>query len=74
MEVRAMKTLSAERCVACRRESPRVTEEEVARLRPEVPDWNLVERDGIPRIERVFTFPDFATALGFTNRVGALAE
>jgi 4a-hydroxytetrahydrobiopterin dehydratase len=74
MEVRAMKTLSAERCVACRRESPRVTEEEMARLRPEVPDWNLVERDGIPRIERVFTFPDFATALGFTNRVGALAE
>ena len=29
-EVRTMRTLSAERCVACRRDSPQVTEAEVA--------------------------------------------
>ena len=40
----------------------------------DVPEWNVVERDGIRRLERVFPFPDFATALTFTNRVGALAE
>jgi 4a-hydroxytetrahydrobiopterin dehydratase len=39
-----------------------------------VPDWSLVERDGIPRLERVFRFGDFAAALAFTDRVGALAE
>lgn len=69
-----MSTLSAERCVACRRDSPRVTEAEIANLRPQIPDWQLVERDGIARLERTFEVPTFADALAFTNRVGALAE
>jgi 4a-hydroxytetrahydrobiopterin dehydratase len=69
-----MSTLSVERCVACRRDSPRVTEAEVAELMREVPGWQLLERDGIARLERVFHFPSFADALAFTNRVGALAE
>ena len=69
-----MSTLSRERCVACRRDSPRVTASEIAELKPEVADWQLLERDGIARVERVFDFPSFADALAFTNRVGALAE
>jgi 4a-hydroxytetrahydrobiopterin dehydratase len=69
-----MSTLSAERCVACRRDSPRVTEVEIAELRRQVSAWQLVERDGIPRLERLFRFPSFADALAFTNRIGALAE
>ncbi|MGH7375376.1 MAG: 4a-hydroxytetrahydrobiopterin dehydratase [Candidatus Rokuibacteriota bacterium] len=69
-----MSTLSAERCVACRRDSPRVTETEVADLKRQIPDWELVERDGIARIERTFHLPSFTDALAFTNRVGALAE
>ena len=69
-----MKTLSGERCVSCRRDSPRVTEEEIAELKGEVPDWQLVERDHIARLERAFHFPSFADALAFTKRVGALAE
>ena len=69
-----MSTLSAERCIACRRDSPRVTEAEIAELRREVSAWQLLERDGIARLERVFHFPNFTDALTFTNRVGALAE
>jgi 4a-hydroxytetrahydrobiopterin dehydratase len=69
-----MKTLSAERCVACRRDSPRVTEGEIAELRRGIPDWQLLEHDGIARLERLFPFPSFAEALAFTNLVGALAE
>ncbi len=37
-----MKTLSAERCIACRHDSPRVTEAEIAELRREIPDWELL--------------------------------
>ncbi len=66
--------LVAERCVACRRDAPRLTPDELATLRPQIPDWDLVERDGVPRLERVFHFPDFAQALAFTVRVGELAE
>ena len=34
----------------------------------------LAPRAGMPVICRRYTFPDFASALAFTNRVGALAE
>lgn len=69
-----MPELTSERCVACRRDAPRVTEAEIAELKPLVPEWEMVERDGIPRLERVYSFPDFAQALAFTGRVGELAE
>ena len=69
-----MARLSEMGCTACRRGEPQVSAEEMAELRPQVPDWQVVERDGVPRLERVFRFPDFGTALAFTNRVGALAE
>jgi 4a-hydroxytetrahydrobiopterin dehydratase len=51
-----------------------VTAAEIAELLPEILGWRVVEREGIARLERVFAFPDFAQALAFTNRVGALAE
>lgn len=69
-----MSSLVSERCVACRRDAPRVTTAEIEELKREVPGWSLVERDGILRLERVFHFADFAAALAFTDRVGALAE
>jgi 4a-hydroxytetrahydrobiopterin dehydratase len=69
-----MDDLTREKCVACRRDAPKVTEAEIEALQPRIPEWELAERDGIPRLERVFPFPDFVQALAFTNRVGALAE
>jgi 4a-hydroxytetrahydrobiopterin dehydratase len=67
-------SLRSERCVACRRDAPAVGEDELPALRAEIPDWQLVVEDGIPRLERVFSFSSFAAALAFTNRIGALAE
>lgn len=69
-----MTELVGERCVACRRDAPRVTDDEIATLKPQIPEWNLIDRDGIARLERTFTFPNFAQALAFTNAVGQLAE
>jgi 4a-hydroxytetrahydrobiopterin dehydratase len=66
--------LAAERCVACRADAPAVSEAEIAALQLQISDWRIVEREGIRRLERVFAFGDFAQALAFTNRVGALAE
>jgi 4a-hydroxytetrahydrobiopterin dehydratase len=66
--------LAAMSCVACRRDAPTVTEEEVAELHPQVPQWELVEIDGVKRLRRVFSFDDFAQAMAFTNSVGGLAE
>jgi 4a-hydroxytetrahydrobiopterin dehydratase len=69
-----METLESEKCTACRRDSPLVSEKEIAELKPLIPAWTLLERDGIQRLERVFRFGNFAEALSFTNRVGAVAE
>jgi 4a-hydroxytetrahydrobiopterin dehydratase len=69
-----MDALGNEKCTACRRDSPRVTEAEVLELKPQIPEWILLEREGIERLERVYPFANFAEALAFTNRVGALAE
>src|SRR6516165_651263 len=69
-----MGTLRNERCTACRRDSPRVTAEEIEALRLYVPEWKLLERESILRLERIFRFSNFAEALSFTNRVGGLAD
>ena len=66
--------LAQQKCVACRRDAPTVTDAEVAELQPQIPDWELVEIDGVNRLRRVFAFDDFAQALKFTDDVGAVAE
>lgn len=69
-----MSALLQMECVACRGGEPIVTEAEIAEYRPQVIDWQLIERDGIQRLERVFKFKNFVEALAFTDRVGAIAE
>lgn len=69
-----MDTLVNSRCVACRAGEPTVTDAEIAEYHPQVAEWQIVEHEGIQRLERVFKLKNFAEALAFTNRVGALAE
>lgn len=69
-----MNSLSNFRCVPCRGGEPVLTDEEIAELKPQVPEWVVNEVDGIRQLERVFKFKNFVQALEFTNRVGALAE
>ena len=66
--------LAGERSEACHPDAPRVTEREIAELSPQIPEWKIVERAGISRLERSFQFPDFVEALAFTNRVAEKAE
>ncbi len=69
-----MDALEQMKCVACRRDEPTVTDAEIAEFHPQVPEWQIVERDGIKRLERVFKFDNFTQALAFANKVGELAE
>ena len=61
-------------CVPCKGGIPPFTREEIAKLRPQAPAWELIEKDGIARITRAFTFKDFHAALAFTDQIGELAE
>ena len=69
-----MINLAAGKCVACRGGESSLTEAEIADLMLHVPQWQVVERDGIPRLERVFKLKNFVEALAFTNKIGAIAE
>ena len=69
-----MAELAKGKCEPCSKGAPRVTDAEADALLREVPAWEIIERDGEKQLSRVFTFPDFAQALAFTNRVGAIAE
>jgi 4a-hydroxytetrahydrobiopterin dehydratase len=69
-----MTELASGGCEPCRKGAPQVTDAEAEALHRDVPEWRIEERDGENRLERVFTFPDFAAALAFTNRIGAIAE
>ncbi len=69
-----MDELAQMKCEVCRVGAPTATDEEIAQYHPQVPEWKIVERDGIRRLERVFKFTDFAQALAFSNRIGELAE
>ena len=69
-----MEELTQLKCTACRGGDPTLTDAEIADLQPQVPDWRVIEVNGIRHLERVFTFKDFVAALAFTNLVGDLAE
>lgn len=69
-----MDTLTQMKCIACHRGEPTVTDAEIAEFHPQVPEWQIVEYNGIKQLERVFKFDNFAQSLTFTNKVGELAE
>ncbi len=69
-----MSALTQETCEACRADAPQVTDAEIEQLKPQVPEWDLLERDDVRQLERAFKVKNFQQALDFTNRVGELAE
>ena len=62
------------KCVPCRGGEPTVTDLEIKGLHPQVPEWEIVERNNIKRLVRVFKLKDFLKALDFTLKVGEIAE
>ncbi len=73
-EERNMSELANQHCEACRADAPKVSEDELAVLIKEIPDWQPIVVDGILQLQRVYAFDNFVAALAFTNEVGAVAE
>lgn len=66
--------LASEKCQVCRPDSPPVPGDEAKALLADLPGWEIIVRDGMDQLSGDFEFANFAEALAFTNRVGALAE
>lgn len=64
--------LAERHCVPCHGGTPRLTGSDIETRRRELADRWRVEDEH--HLEADFNFPDFASALAFTNRVGEVAE
>ncbi len=69
-----MSDLANQRCEACRADAPKVSDDELASLIKDIPDWSSPTKDGMLQLEREFKFKNFKQALAFTNSVGSIAE
>jgi len=69
-----MAELLEKKCVPCRGGEPPLDGRQVEEYRKQVPEWELVEKNDIPRLQRSYKFDDFAQALAFTQKVGEEAE
>jgi len=67
-------------CEKCRVGTPKMTYEEIAVQRKQIPGWRLATYDDIDagirffQLLREYEFDNFSTALAFTNALAALAE
>lgn len=67
--------LAQEQCAPCRGDEPALGREEIEEMMRHIDDaWELVERDGVPRLKRRFKLKGFQPALDFTAEVGRIAE
>ncbi len=66
--------LAAERCEACHKGAPQVPEDEIPSLMRAVPDWELIEVDGVKRLQRVFRIKGWLPAVAFTNAIAGIAD
>lgn len=69
-----MTQLINESCEACRVGAPTLSDEELAELRAQIPEWAVVDEEGIKKLRRQFNFSNFAQAMLFAQQVGDLAE
>jgi 4a-hydroxytetrahydrobiopterin dehydratase len=69
-----MADLATMTCTPCQEGGKPLDTDEIEEKLDEVPEWDVVEVDGVKRLKRTFSFEDFEEALAFTNDVGEMAE
>ena len=66
-----MESLSSRHCVPCHGGVPRLGGDEIGPLLRQLEGWEVVEGH---HLSKQYRFSNFADALAFVNRVGAVAE
>jgi 4a-hydroxytetrahydrobiopterin dehydratase len=64
--------LTAKECEPCRGGVAALDQGGASAYLKETPGWEII--DGARKIQRRFSFDDFASALAFANKVGEIAE
>ena len=69
-----MSDLVKQKCVACRADAPRVTDDELPDLLKQIPDWQPITDNSVLKLNKVFNFDNYLDAISFTNKIAQLAE
>lgn len=69
-----MDNLTRHKCIPCEKGAPVVTLDEINAYKHQIPDWDIVDIQGVQSLKRVFRFKNFKQAMAFVNQVGELAE
>ena len=69
-----MNDLSQNVCEQCRVGAPLLTQSELDDLLLKIPDWSVVDNDGVLQLERTYSFKNFVDAMAFSVAVGDLSE
>jgi len=66
--------LSVQECEACHVDAPKVSDDELAQLLGQIPDWTPQVIDNVMMLEREYSFKNYKLAWAFANKVSELAE
>lgn len=69
-----MKNLAEMKCVPCRGGEPTLTASETEELLEQIDGWALVEKNGIPQLEKVYRFKSYLEGAAFVQSLADLAE
>jgi len=69
-----MNELAGMHCTAVAANTPQLNDDEIGQYQAKLPDWEIYQKGGEPRLEKVFQFKDFNQALKFTNQVAEIAN
>jgi 4a-hydroxytetrahydrobiopterin dehydratase len=69
-----MDELAEMHCTKIEASTPKLNDQEINQLAAQLAGWKVGEKGGEPRLEKVFKFPNFRQAMGFTVRVAQVSN
>lgn len=61
-------------CTACKADAPKATPEQILDALLQLPEWKIINAEGVDQLQRVYKLKNFAAAMSLTQAIGELAE
>jgi len=66
--------LTTQNCEACKKGAPLATDEEIRAYLVQLQGWEIIDIDGVSRLNKTYQLKNFKQALQLTNQIGEIAE
>jgi len=61
-------------CIPCEQGGDPMDESQISKYTPQVPEWEVIDKDNVAKLMHMFKFKNFLEAISFADKVGAVAE